>query len=100
MSPSQTYSNREVDSFLNRQEEAHKLFAVTLSRIEIQTKETNGKVAEIQRWRERMTGAGYITLLVVLPLMSWALYQVTQINDKVRVGVREALSSYEVQVNK
>ena len=87
----QEYSNREID------EMKEDIFRA-LGRIENQTTKTNGSVADIQRWKERMMGALYVTLIVVMPLLSWGLYQITQIPEKVTHGIEIALESYQIYI--
>lgn len=56
---------------------------------------TNGTVADVKAWRERMIGAGYVAIafmtIVVVPLLGWGLYQIAHFDDK----IKEALSQYE-----
>lgn len=92
------YSNREIDSFLKRQDEAHGEFRVTLNRIEDQTILTNGKITEIQKWRERVIGATGILTLILLPILTWGLWQITKMDEKIKIGVQEVLSAYEVEI--
>lgn len=63
-----------------------------LPEINGRAKTTNGSVAEIMRWKERMTGAGTVILIVVLPLLTWALYQISTWDSK----LQQALSVYEL----
>lgn len=73
-----------------------------LPEINARVKTTNGSVADIKAWKERMTGAGFVILLVVIPIMSWALYQIVALNNKIsnvdsqiKTGLSEALRDYE-----
>lgn len=68
-----------------------------LPEINERVKTTNGSVAEIKAWKERWTGASYVILLVVIPLLSWALYQIVHVDEKVREGVKTALSAYNIE---
>lgn len=86
------YSNRELEHYF-------KDFGDTLKRIENQTTATNGKVADIQRWRERTTGAAGVVLIVVVPLLAWGLYKVANIKDEIQRGVSAELSKYDVLIN-
>lgn len=64
-----------------------------------QTTATNGKVADIQKWRERISG-GIVVAAFVIPtffgviggVIGWLAYQVTTFDEK----IQEALSVYEV----
>ncbi len=68
-----------------------------LPEINSRVKTTNGSVAEIMKWKERWTGAGYVILLIVVPLLSWALYQIVTVDDRIKAGISTAL---EEQVTK
>lgn len=57
---------------------------------------TNGSVAEVKAWKERATGGMYVVLIVVIPLLAWGLYQISQIGDKIRAE----FSRYDVTVTK
>jgi len=46
-----------------------------VARILIQTTATNGKMAEIQRWKERMTGGIIVLNVIVLPTVMFLFYQ-------------------------
>lgn len=81
-------------------EEHHKSVREILERIEFQTVNTNGKVATLQKWREQMSGAIKVILVVVVPLLSWALYQISIIDSKVSSGIREELSKYDIEIQK
>lgn len=55
------YTNREIN-------EKWENIANALSRIEIQTTTTNGKVAELQKWRYIITGGLAVLTSVFLPI--------------------------------
>lgn len=59
---------------------------------------TNGSVAKINLWRERMTGAGWAFSLciafIVIPLLTWAFISISKIPDKINEGIRTALLPY------
>lgn len=60
-----------------------------------QTTATNGKVAEIQRWRERMNGAVMVMVFIIptlLGFIGWMAYEITHFDDQ----IQDALSVYEV----
>lgn len=93
----QPYSNREI-------EEKWEDIANALSRIEIQTTTTNGSVANVNRWRERVNGAltasGVFMAFVVVPILAWSLYVLVNIQQTVHQSVDEALASYNVNPTK
>ena len=77
-----------LDNKLDEHAEVHE-------QILAQTTATNGKVASIQKWRERMNGA-VLVIVFLLPtligLMSWMAYEITNFDDY----VQQALKQYEV----
>lgn len=81
-------------------EEHHKSVKEILERIESQTMTTNEKVTAIQKWREQMSGGIKVVLIVVVPLLSWALYQVSNIDHKVQTGISAELSKYDIEIQK
>ena len=85
------YSKETVDAM-------HKESDGKLDKILAEVQDTNGKVAAIIKWKERVIGAtkmaGYFVVLVLLPILSWALYQVVTIDDRIQ-GV---FNNYEVEV--
>lgn len=88
MAKEQPFKNREITQMFDEVTE-------TLKRIETQTTNTNGKVAEIQKWRERVNG-GVLVAVFVLPtfftVIGWMAYQITTFDKQ----IQEALSVYEV----
>ena len=80
------FSNRELksmfDTFSSKQDEIHAA-----------VKETNGKVASIQKWRERTTGAmwvgGLSFTVIIIPLVTWALIEVADIQNKIVSHIEE-----------
>jgi len=69
------------------------------ARLDANQKITNGNVAAIQKWKERSTGAAGVIIIVLIPLLTWALVQITNIPDKVKEGIQSELSHYEITVN-
>lgn len=65
---------------------------------------TNGKIAELSKWRERVIGMSQIGMIVVVPLMGWALYMVANMDKTIRTvaaqATSDALSKVELQVTK
>jgi len=85
------YTNREIDAY-------HRGVETKLDEILEQTTQTNGKVAEIQRWRERVTGATGVVVLILVPILGWGLWQLTKIDEKVQNGMSAELSKYEIEL--
>lgn len=88
------YSNREI------REKWHDIVN-RLQNIELQTTKTNGSIADINKWRERMNGgavvAGVFMTTVVVPILAWSLYTLINIDKSVHSAVNEALSAYNIQ---
>lgn len=72
-----------------------------LPEINSRVKTTNGSVADIKAWKERVTGAawafGILFTLVVIPLLTWAFVTVSRISDKINVGIKAALEDYNIE---
>lgn len=89
------YSNREIDALFKTVMTTLAGFGETLTGVDKKIDWTNGKIARVQAWKEQVVGAGKVILIIVLPLMSWALYQISQIDTKIQEGVKSVLSTYE-----
>lgn len=91
--PNTPYSNREI------REKWHDI-TNDLQNILTQTTKTNGSVADINKWRERMNGgatvAGIFMSIVVLPILGWALYVLVNLPNTVHEAVDQALSVYDI----
>lgn len=91
--PDAPYSNREI------REKWHDM-ANDLQEILTQTKKTNGSVADINRWRERVNGAAWATgaflTCVLLPILGWAMYVLININQTVHSAVDQSLQVYNI----
>lgn len=87
----QPYSNREIDEF-------HKDVRNSLTRIEMQTTATNGRVTRLEHWRFFMLGSISVLTIIVLPILAWALYTLANIQQTVHQSVDQALSAYNIQV--
>lgn len=70
-----------------------------LPEINGRVKTTNGSVADIKAWKERLTGAfwamGVGMTVIVVPLLTWAFVTVAKIDDNINKGISEALQEYE-----
>lgn len=90
------YSNREID-------EKWVDIANSLSRIEIQTTTTNGRVKELELSRARQDGfnkamaiASSVGWTAAMAVIGWMLIQLTNIPDRVNQSVSTALSQYNI----
>lgn len=70
-----------------------------LPEINGRAKVTNGSVAEIKAWRERLTGAswamGVMFTVILIPLLTWAFVTISKIDDNINKGIQTALSNYD-----
>lgn len=62
-----------------------------LPEINARVKTTNGSVADIKAWKERVTGAIMMAIIVLVPLLTWGLYQIAHLDEK----IQKVLSAYE-----
>lgn len=91
--PDQDFTNREINEMFGDVKK-------DVAEILIQTKRTNGSIADINRWRERLNGAlgasGIFMTLVVLPILAWSLYVLVNLPNTVHSAVDDALSVYTI----
>lgn len=73
-----------------------------LTEIKDQTTKTNGSVANINRWRERINGmaiaSGVFMGAIVLPILAWAIYSLVNIQNQVHQAVDDSLGAYNIQM--
>lgn len=71
-----------------------------LPEINGRVKITNGSVADIRAWKERVTGAGWALAVcftfVIIPLVTWAFIKVSHIPDEISKSVKDALLGYNI----
>lgn len=74
-----------------------------LPEINGRVKVTNGSVADIRAWKERITGAGWALALtvtfIVIPLLTWAFISISKIPDNIHKQIQDALSSYNIKLD-
>lgn len=85
------YSKREADEFRKDVRES-------LSRIEVQTHLTNGRVSKLENWRYFVSGGMAVIVIIVVPILTWALYVLVNIQGQVHHAVDDALSAYNITV--
>lgn len=86
----QDYSKREIDSHFEQIKDVLRVQDEVLNDIKIETKKTNGRVTEIERWRYMQMGALTVLTTIILPILAWALWELVNIEDKVDGAVKEA----------
>ena len=62
---------------------------------------TNGSVADVKAWKERVTGAvwtmGIVCTLVVIPLLTWAFITISNIPENIDKSVKQSIINNEVK---
>lgn len=86
----QDYSKREIDSHFDDIKHSLSRQDNTLAEIKAQTKETNGRVTELERNRYIQMGALGVLTTVILPILAWALFTLINIQEKIDTSVKEA----------
>lgn len=89
------YTNREL------REKWHDI-TNDIQDILLQTTKTNGTVADLNRWRERINGgamvAGVFMTIVVMPILVYAIITLVNMPTTINDAVDKALSVYDIQV--
>lgn len=67
--PKRPYSNREINDMFES-------FNDKLDEILAQTKKTNGRVNELESWKDQAKGAFYFMSAVILPIALYVLQQI------------------------
>lgn len=76
-----------IEKKLDDHAKVHERIIDLIEEIQSELRESNG-------WKNKFMGAIGVIMFVVFPIMSWALYQVVHIDDR----IEEALTEYEVQI--
>ncbi len=87
--PEEPYKNREI-------KEMFEDVSNSLSRIENQTLKTNGRVTRLEKWQSFISGGMSVIVVIVVPLLGWALYVLANIQGQVHSAVDDALSAYNI----
>ena len=97
-------ADERADAFHDKLMERMNVFETnttdSLDRIEQQTIATNGKVADINKWRERANGAGIAVSIfmsvIVMPILAWSIFTLVNVDSAIDSAVDKALSAYEI----
>lgn len=84
------YQNREIREMFNDLKEGQ-------VRIEEQTTKHNGRMTALEKWQYISMGGLSVLTVIVVPILSWALWVLVNINTEVHKAVDEALSAYNIQ---
>lgn len=99
------YHNREIQEMFkaadDRADSFHDKLMDKLDGIEFQTTKTNGSIADINRWRERVNGmaiaSGVFMTIVVMPVLAWAIFVLVNIQEQIHQAVDDALQAYDIK---
>ncbi len=98
------YSPREIrekwHDIANSLSEMSTKMAVGFTEMKAKQDVTNGNVKSLQLWRAGLTGATSVLTLIIVPLLAWALFMLSTIDAKIQKGVADALSAYEITIDK
>lgn len=95
--PEQDFTNREINDKFNNLMSKLDAHTIVHSQILNAVNETNGKVADVQKWRERMNGgslvASFFFAVLVIPILTWAVYTLAHIETIIDESVTKTVSS-------
>jgi hypothetical protein len=105
--PEQDYSNREIQAMfdgvmskLEEHGEKHDQILGVAYEVRAEARATNGKVAEINKWREQVNGgakvAAFFMTVIVVPILAWAIFVLSTIESKIHQSIDEALQAYNI----
>lgn len=66
--------NTQQDICIARMQKDIEYIKEQLMAILEQTKKTNGSVADVQKWRNTLTGAFVVVNAIVVPILLWLVY--------------------------
>lgn len=93
----------ETNIMLGRIQEKLETQDDSLARIENKVDQTNGKVAEISKWKERAMGGFWalsiITVVIIVPLLTWAFITISNIPKSISKDIKDALPAYNAKNN-
>jgi len=89
MPDSKPYTNREI-------KEKWDDIANSLSRIEVQTTTTNGRINALEKWKYMGMGATMILTTMILPILVWSLSILVNMETRIQDSVDKALAAYDI----
>lgn len=105
--PEQDFTNREIKSMidgimdkLDQHGEKHDEILVVVQDVRGEARATNGKVADINSWREQVNGgakvAAFFFTVLVVPILGWAIFVLSTIEAKIHESLDQALQAYNI----
>lgn len=64
----------------------HKTILASIKELQSELRESNG-------WKNKFMGALGVIFVVVVPIMSWALYQIVHLDQRIKEQLTEALET-------
>lgn len=64
----------------------HETILTSIKELQAELRESNG-------WKNKFMGALGVIFVVVVPIMSWALYQIVNLDEKIKSQLTEALEN-------
>ena len=74
----------KLDGHIDTSSRMHTATLALVKEIQMELRESNG-------WKNKFVGAVGVIILVVVPIMSWALYEVVNLDERIREQITEAL---------
>lgn len=101
------YSKREVDLILTEirglykthsEEDNHHFSDMkeSINELTEHVKKTNGRVSSLEKWQAYITGGMTVLTIIVVPLLGWALWILSNVESQVHEAVDNALAAYEI----
>lgn len=84
------FTNREIREMFRDMTEG-------LGRVEDQTKKTNGRVTSLEKWMYTCVGGLTVISIVLIPLFTWMLNSVSDMDTRIQQAVDDALSAYNIE---
>lgn len=84
------FTNREITEMFGDVKQA-------LGRIEEQTTKHNGRMSRLEEWKAYITGGLAVLMVIILPILTWALVALVNMPDQINEAVDNALAQYEIQ---